>query len=314
MLKSKFLMVFIFTFFIDATNSYASRGDYHTKLYRDFLFAQDVQILRENVINTDHIIDRPKLVWIPLFRNYTYGRLKATCVYYLVPKLDGNFVRKGMLKLVQIEGNEDCEHKFVRTADFTLKEITGLTVFANKTSGVKKYGTVNVPPFSIRLLIERNQIKKKIDFPLYNYRDLYSKKIKRFDTANEDSFEEGVVLLDPIVKPVFKKRYIGSKKDNYPDGNLKICHDVDESCQEKTPFICSRCRHGWFEVVSGNCPSGGPKYCGPNLCGKKGWPACPRGFLYNQSKESNCFDGSNSGYCEKGLKTFCDENRILICL
>ena len=55
---------------------------------------------------------------------------------------------------------------------------------------------------------------------------------------------------------------------------------------------CSNCPFGDFEVVGKSCPAGRVKFCGPNKCGEKGWPACVRGSEYEKELElTKCEDG-----------------------
>ncbi len=110
---------------------------------------------------------------------------------------------------------------------------------------------------------------------------------------------------------VFFGRY--EKKEMIADG--RICHGVNASCQNVVTYRCDQCKSGFYEVVDFNCLQGGSKYCGIDKCGEKNQPACPRGYNILETKlKSLCIDGSPAGFCNPGLKTFCNEDKILICL
>ena len=112
---------------------------------------------------------------------------------------------------------------------------------------------------------------------------------------------------------------MGKKNDRYIDRNAILCHGFDENCKEVKKFECERCRYGWYEVSGYNCPQGRRKYCGRNLCGQRGAPACVRGEsvltmeLRSKRGLDFCRMGQGAVYCQVGLVAQCDLNGILIC-
>lgn len=111
---------------------------------------------------------------------------------------------------------------------------------------------------------------------------------------------------------VFYGDYPESDKE-IADGN--ICHGINGDCKNVVSYRCDECKSGFYEVVDFNCPQGGSKYCGSDQCGEKNQPACPRGYNILETKlRTLCFDGSPAGFCSPGLKTFCNEDQILICI
>jgi hypothetical protein len=112
-----------------------------------------------------------------------------------------------------------------------------------------------------------------------------------------------------------KRESMGTNPDlKYKDGEATFCHRMNENCQEVISNQCDRCAYGWYEVVDYSCPGvGGSKICGPSRCGERGEPACVRGLQHGVPPFDICSEGSNAGFCQKGLETICDENKILIC-
>ena len=117
--------------------------------------------------------------------------------------------------------------------------------------------------------------------------------------------------------PEVQNEGIGKLSDSYPDRSLITCHKIDPTCRTEGEYSCDECRFGFFESVGNKrCLGGGVKFCNPNKCGEKGWPACLRGLQFSTSSKLpvGCQEGSINGYCKKGLNTFCDSDGVLVCL
>lgn len=106
----------------------------------------------------------------------------------------------------------------------------------------------------------------------------------------------------------------GKYQDRYSDGEVDFCHRFNSDCEVVQEFDCETCRYGWQEVVDYQCNGGYSKICGPNRCGQRGEPACPRGVEHLEVKSEYCEENSKAGFCYPGLNTVCDENNVLICL
>ena len=95
-----------------------------------------------------------------------------------------------------------------------------------------------------------------------------------------------------------------------------LCHDFNEQCEEVIPFRCDLCRDGWFEVIGPSCPLGRKRFCGEDICGRKGKTACPRGFRYQVAKKKKwpCKAPPTAVFCEDGLEVTCNaKQKIYTC-
>lgn len=229
------------------------------------------------------IIKTPLNTWISLL-SYKENNIKR-CLFYKTPFKD----KLGVLKITSVRKGK-CD-PFAKELIYT-KSLEELSI--NYLSGDHVENS-NI----LELVFLMGSERKKLEIPLLNYE--VPKKYKRYDNQLNSSFVDDVAFGDFLVKKTLK------------DGQL--CHGVNSSCQDVVANNCDLCENGAVEVVDFNCPQGGSKYCGQNNCGKKNEPACPRGYKVLGSKlASLCFDGSPAGFCEPGLKTYCNKKNILVCL
>lgn len=117
--------------------------------------------------------------------------------------------------------------------------------------------------------------EKKIYFP---FQKIKSSIIYTLNEKNKNSFE-------------------------YKDGML--CYDIDDKCDVIKNKKCELCTSGVYQVIASNCPSMTRKYCGTISCGKKGKPACLRGWQATKYSGSYCIADSPIAYCEKPYRVYC---------
>jgi len=228
-------------------------------------------------------IKSPLNTWVEIL-SFKKDR-KKNCLYYKTPYSD----KRGILKLTKVVKGK-CD-PFIEGVTFT-KKIESLNFNFLTGSHVEQSNV-------LELLVSEGKEIQKIQIPLLNYQT--KKRYKRFDNQLPNSFIDDVAF----------GALPGKKKLE----NGKICHGVNRDCSNVVAYKCEQCEEGIVEVVDYNCPQGGSKYCARNKCGQKNEPACPRGYKVLDSKlASLCFDGSPAGFCEPGLKVFCNNDNILVCL
>lgn len=245
-----------------------------------------IKIVDKHEFYTNHeIIARPINSWQTLFGIlYHDPNLKTLkdCLYYKVP---GNG-EAGTLKIKAIPSDKACGEFLYAAAD---QEWQGLKAL--------QY-SLDDKLLSVSLTNAQFQIEKW-DVPLFNVFEHPEPKILM---SSAEYRSPKVIYLTPY-KGVATIR---PEKGN-PLADKKLCHDVNELCEEKTPSICSQCANGWYEIPNG-CPEG-PKYCGNLGCGLKSQPACRRGMMYQRvEKVYNCAEDSSFAYCSKGLTLQCQGN------
>lgn len=302
-----------------------------------------VDVLESSYFNTGAPVRRPVATWKGLMRFKTLGRKAQNdieyCLNYRVPKLNkAKLAHFGILKLVRVDLNEKCHSVFDREGSTQIKDIKDLLLFFGLEK--KRIGKVQYGPLELILKFKTNKkgrhekTERIITLPLLNLSknkvlvegrlevETSSYQKKRFSSGIKLRKYPGMIFWPMENGDRFyrskktKLTGLGKKTDSFPDGTLVVCHKVNHKCKTVQEYSCDRCRFGWFEVVQGRkCKQGGTKFCGPNLCGAKGWPACFRGYEYVEKKKENyCYDGSKVGFCQEGMDTYCNSDKILVCL
>lgn len=198
------------------------------------------------------------------------------CLFYKTPyKTD-----QGVLKITKVK-NMKCDE--ITETNFMKDKIDKLRVSYSKNK------------FEINFYINEN----KSSVGLFGYKEKV--KYKKYSSNVESYKVENITLNEVLPKNVLTQG--------------QLCHGVNSNCTSIVENTCDTCEEGFHEVVDYNCPQGGSKYCGKIECGQKNLPACPRGYeVLNTKLSSLCFDGSPAGNCAPGLKTFCNDDKILICI
>ncbi|EQC47267.1 hypothetical protein [Bacteriovorax sp. Seq25_V] len=252
-------------------------GDFQTNLKQAVSLQYDIKF-NMKVVNSGEV-KNPAGTWIEVLRT------AETCLSYKVPFKD----RLGQLSLLKINRGK-CDP--FRSTISEIKNISSLKLSLVNDNNTKSNKLLEI-------ITTFSDDRKSIKIPLVNYGT--RKKFKKYDSQIDDYYISSINFSTE------------EKRETIKNGNA--CHAVNSSCVSVIENNCDRCEGTFYEVVDYNCPQGGSKYCGTNECGQKGKPACPRGYKVLETKlASLCFDGSPAGYCGPGLKTYCNEDKILICL
>jgi hypothetical protein len=237
----------------------------------------------EFYVNNEVII-RPKDSWQTLFAVlYHDSNLKTfkDCIFYKVPGSE-----TGILKLKTITADKKCEDFLYRPGDQEWKNLKALQFSV-------KENLLSISQTDANFQIE------KWDVPLFNVFE-HPKPIGLMSSAEYRSPK--AIYLTPY-KGILTIRPEAAT----PIQDKKICHDISEDCEEKSPSTCSQCSEGWYEMPNG-CVQG-PKYCGSIECGLKNQPACRRGMKYQRVQtEYRCREDHSFAYCAKGLRVECHVN------
>lgn len=250
-------------------------GDLFKELDKNLSFQNEI-VMNSNYVSTKtgNIIKHPPGTWLELLRT------KEICLFYKTPFKD----KKGILKIASNQLGK-CDE--IAKSNFEFEKIEELEVSFNKETSNLEF----------KFKIENKELIKNIS--LLNFKRVT--KFKKY-SSNVPSLKYNNVTLNEITT-------------NATLEDKQLCHGVNSNCNSVVENTCDNCPNGFHEVVDYNCPQGGSKYCGHIDCGQKNMPACPRGYEILETKlTSLCFDGSPAGYCAPGLKTFCNEEKILVCL
>ena len=290
---------------------------FHAENFVKWSTVVDFKILDMGLFNTDMAIDRPVLTWRAILglkliaEDASY--YKYHCLFYRVPHKN----KKGILKVVETE--EKCTDPVGKSVFSQLRGVEDLKIFFYDTKQRLKNGKI-LGPLTLYLHMKHEKEIKWQQFPFVNLKKGRDKKRYRSSVVKRKypglilwPAREGQIDFKKRLEMVdFKRTHLGNIDDDYAKGEAVVCHRIDDNCNTIGTMDCDLCRYGHFEVAGSRCPQTNIKICGINRCGTRGWPACPRGKIAIKSK--GCVNGSRAGFCEPGLRTFCDENKILVCL
>lgn len=225
-------------------------------------------------------IIKPQDSWQTLFSlvyvDKDLKRLKD-CVFYRVPGKE-----QGALKIKTMNSVEKCDEEILNPGD---TEVLGVR-------------TLQYSIYDRRV---------NIDLSLENF------KVQSWEATLQGAFVRPKASMgmssaeykSPKIIYLAPKSSVKQVKEGTLLKDKKLCHDVNESCQETAKSECSSCENGWYEVPNG-CASG-PKYCGTLQCGSKDQPACRRGMKWQKSeKDFDCRTDSSYAYCSSGFKVTCE--------
>ncbi len=292
-------------------------------LKANILASNKIIILNNDDINTGKFIVHPPNAWLPLIEFHSFK--KKTCLIYKVPFSINSKDQLGTIALFDLPVAGGCLEQISQTPIALISNTINFSYVLSDEEQKHSIFPQKISAFHLALYFERQKKEKFILIPLPNlksgslffgqsilseeiYPVTYSKKL-RFESSSSSGLIPGFNIIDPNQKI----KLLGDYNDNYSERTAVICHDVDENCQNISNFECHKCKYGWFETVRGQCPQGGPKFCGINHCGERNQVACPVGLKVIKDNQA-CFNGSKAGYCGPGLNTVCDENKILVCI
>jgi hypothetical protein len=227
-------------------------------------------------------IDRPKGVWQTLFAVVYPDRnlwLHKDCVYFKVPNSDD-----GIFKIRSTGVEESCDLHIEETGEVEIQGLRSLQfAFSDQISVYFTFKDFRTFKWSIPILN-----KSKANAP-------------KLLTSSAEVRSPRLVLLAPA-------KLLSGKSVSKGPKNGEICHSVADDCTVVSPSICHQCSSGWYEIPNG-CAQG-PKYCGVQICGTKGQPACRRGMKYQKvRKKFECSSDPSFAYCAPETKLECEGGR-----
>ncbi|MFZ4712669.1 MAG: hypothetical protein ACOYL6_03050 [Bacteriovoracaceae bacterium] len=334
-----FLLFFLLS--CQAEKSGPSKGDlFFEALYNRLIATTEISYLNRGLVNSDEEIKSPSNAWQTLFNFKTLKpgswSEENYCLYYKIPygehvkeirriqnikKITIETQNLGVMKLVALPQGKDCAELYYHTSLLEMdnilslksyfklgREMTLQLQYIDMENMRLKTTTWTFPFFNLmpgKIVGEENYLNESYT---QNQEGESSQTILKLNGLRIQGIMKGNRKSDD------KNIMMGNLADGYQDKTLIKCHELSENCEVLQHFRCNQCRFGWFEVAGGKCPGIKDKFCGQLACGRKGEPACPRGQNYNQFDfHLNCANDSATGFCQRGLKTICDNN-VLICI
>lgn len=221
---------------------------------------------------------------------------KKNCVYYLVPFK--NIL--GALTIFQLVDYRDCP------LELPLKDKMKLSL-----SGIKSL-RIDLDKYYLNLKFnfylnpdeKTSSISEEIllNIPLYNLD--FGAVHKKYSSVTTKSLNPGLVILREMQST--HSIFLGKKSDRYSSGTSIRCREIDKECNLVGEDRCHQCAFGHYGVVDARCLNQiGTRFCGPNNCGQKLEPACPRG--------TQVIDEDSLGICEGNLTPSLNSDQILVC-
>lgn len=314
----KFLLVSIL-FLLGCTEQNSTLKDLELYLTNNWTSALSIRATHPEAFYPGKSIVKPQMTWKVLLK----VQLKEGehCLFYRIPhkRLSKG---EGILKITKLGNSDDCERVLEKKELFKIEGIKHLKLYFTSTLEKNLIQKTQFKPFYLYLSMSKsNEGELLIELPMFNIlkdktinpNRLGSKKnsFKKYDEPWKQTMFPGMQIFNGDFDPLRKKVEADL---SYKDGKVDYCYKVNSECKPEIEFDCGRCQAGWYSIVDYNCKGGGSKLCGISNCGDRGQPACPRGNIYSDETSSlNCFKGSKAGICNKGLETYCDENKILVC-
>ena len=233
-------------------------------------------------------IKKPSNTWQKLFAVSFYDKnfqIQHDCLYYLVP----NSETSGKLAVSFNAHSSQCPPAPPEKIDLIRENIFNFS-------------------YDISLEVKsKHQLKLKVDDDeiLFDFINFKTKKYQYSLSSN--SVKNGSYIGLRVSSPVDSIKH--STEVSLADGVL--CHRLDQDCKTLQNYNCDACTNGWYEIISSDCPNQYNKVCGQNKCGKSGEPACIRGRVATGYQMNYCINDSPIGYCDKGLRVFCNANQLV---
>lgn len=303
---------------------------FEAKLFVDLFASYEVTIPHPEYLLSVEPLHSPAATWQTLLRfkapSESGHKDIFYCLNYQMPYEKMKIM--GELQLEEANSNGLClasgegNSKLLKAR---LDQIKNFYFYLSAEKQLLKNEQKELQPFTLYLKFERKGEENWLTLPLYNLEKgrilkedhsfvghAFSKE--RYSSPQIERIFTGAQVL-PLGKAgrvLSPSQALGKKTDSYAEEKIVRCHDLKPDCSEIKAYNCDECRYGWFEVSGSRCRGGYLKFCGIRQCGKKNEPACLRGTEFSQLSNL-CFEGSNAGFCEEGLHTYCDSNGILIC-
>jgi hypothetical protein len=289
---------------------------FYAKSYLHLSSTYRLKILTPQVVNSGKVFKRPGTTLWPILKlsaldSQGIGLVHYCLIYKSPTKQDGLLILKPKLQ-------KSCSEQVSFEKSMRIDSVFDLKVYLNKTHEKKK----DIPPHHLVLVFKRKKRDHRLSYPLFN---LSSRRVKGPDSRRLKTMliNEGEDIVDRTYLPgvVFfgEEKPSSEKKMNWPKndffkGVIYPCHRINEQCETVGENTCDECPFGQYETVPTKCPLSGDKFCGLEVCGKKGFPACYRGYEYARSViKFGCYDKNPAGFCEEDLQVICGPNGLLLC-
>lgn len=109
----------------------------------------------------------------------------------------------------------------------------------------------------------------------------------------------------------------GSVVKNFPSlpfPEMVKCAEWDSDCQLIKADTCHLCQQGYSQIMHGQCPTKGIKFCGVLACGRKGLPPCHLGRTHIENEDfQGCSELSEEWLCAPGLLLDCHARPFPLC-
>ncbi len=300
--------------------------------------AMNIEKLSPRSINNGVPLVSPPLTWLNILRVEGIdfeGKGYAHCLYYLIPHHSdkSGLEQPGLLKVVSVDMEENCQDKFVRQSFAFLTGVEQLYVYLTYPGAMDNQGR-DLPANQLILKFFYSGKELEWHIPVYNIATGFLKSptsprlLQQWDLravyTQAPRYRPGVQL-----GPLLNNGKVLDAKALWHGSTLSktesMCLVLDDQCQPKGPDVCHRCASFSLSANAFGCTSAFHRFCGIGKCGEREMPACPRGqhYLSTELDESGvpdklisgvCSAGFKSGICRPGLQPFCNENGVQICL
>lgn len=253
---------------------------------RRWIAASKVVWVSEHYKQDSQILE-PKGTWQPIlevsFLDLNFNQV-SDCLFYKVPHLGSD----GVLKVISNPSGATCIN-IIGEEEYT------------EMNGIINFGYEYDPSLNTK-----NNLTLKIDTLRFKYNFLNMNNSKTGTSLLSSSVGISKILGAKITSDISYN--IQSIKHK----NGKICFDVNNACEVVIPNTCDQCLFGSFKTVSSSCVTQHRRVCGVDMCGRKGFPACLRGFLASRiDLDKYCINDSPVGICQKGLRVICENNTLM---
>lgn len=224
-------------------------------------------------------INQPQNTWIEVGEVHYFDKnfsTKTDCILYNTPGKSS----LGELKIIEKPMRKSCQDLIFEEGLYQAKNIRKL--------GYQLKGN------TFSLIVDNYNI----EFKYYN--QLKNSKFQL--NKNRGSFSSQSVALVTL----------SSKDDGTILKSGQLCFQIDDQCNIVKKDECRLCPNQVVAIKENNCSRLYSKICSDNPCGSRGQYACLRGQEFIGELKDYCLADSPIGYCQKGLRVFC-ENKRLIC-
>lgn len=281
----KFLLLLLLCFSCKSQNENFESIYYQlTKEWMHSFVLENIKIEKQEITRPPGV---EQLIFSLLIPEDGGAIIRRHCVYYRIPYKQ----TQGKLTVEKREGKNPCPESSEGNSYATISEVSKLSIDSSD--------------FQLRISFLQKSLNREMVIPLPNLSSGFIHQ--KFQPLRERKKYEGMSLLrlndDSFDYSI--NRYLGKNSDKFSNGTAIRCHQVTKNCETVGENRCNECRYGWYEVVDFQCPQGGSKFCGQNLCGEKNEPACPRG--------TKVVDIEEAGICQNDLEPVPNADKILVC-